>query len=112
MNKRILLKGLSASPGLISGKARIVKNVKDMKRVKNGDIVVCPFLLPDFTVFLNKKLSLGIITDQGGITCHAAILAREFNIPYLAGTKIATKKIKENSEIILDAENGVVYEIV
>ena len=77
-----------------------------MKRFKEGNIIISictnPLLMPVLT-----KCS-GIVTDEGGIMCHAAIVSRELKIPCIIGTKIATKVLKDGDEIELDAEKGIV----
>jgi len=68
-------------------------------------------LLPDFLPVIKRKSQiLGIISDKGGLTCHAAIIARELEIPYVAGTQIATKKLKDGMIVTIDGRNGIVYE--
>jgi len=68
-------------------------------------------LLPDFLPVIKRKSQiLGIISDKGGLTCHAAIIARELEIPYIAGTKVATKKLKDGMILTMDGRNGIIYE--
>ena len=78
----------------------------DISNVNIGDIIISTMTLPNYIAAMEK--AKGFITDEGGITCHAAILSREFNVPCIVGTINATKVIKDNDLIELDANNGVV----
>ncbi len=111
-NKKIILTGITASTGNIQGKVRIVKTPNDILKSKKEDIIVAPFLTSEFIVLLSKNRKIkGIVTDRGGSTSHIAILAREFGIPYIAGTGTATKKLKNNTTVNLDGKLGTVYEV-
>ena len=79
------------------GRACLVFSEKDFVKVKKGDIIISPMTTPKFTVLFDKIN--GIITDEGGITCHAAIVSRELKIPCIVGTKNATKVIKDGDMI-------------
>lgn len=100
------LKGLVANHGKTRGYAKIILNKKDFDKVEFGDILVTKMTNPDFIVVLEK--CGGIVTDIGGITCHAAIIARELNKPCVTGTKYATKLIKDGDLVELDANQGIV----
>ncbi len=109
--QKIILKGIPASPGRSYGKVRIIKSSKDMNKLNGDEIIVTSFLSPDFVAILRENPCVcGVITNEGGATCHAAIIAREFKIPYIAGTVNATKKLKPNTFIKMDAETGLIYE--
>jgi len=82
------------SHGYAKGKAKIIFSSKEIKKVKKGDIIVTHMTSPNYIVTLRK--SAGIITDEGGMTCHAAIVSRELDIPCIVNTKIATKVLKDN----------------
>ena len=99
-------KGLSATKGVYKGKVRLVTDLNNLKDVKVGDVLVTHMTRPQFN--LQIKNSGAIITNEGGILCHAALLAREFNIPCVVGTKIATKVLKDGDLVEVDADNGVV----
>ncbi len=110
MSKIIILKGIPASPGKAEGRVRIVNCSKEIKKIGKGNIMVASFLSPVFLALIRKDLNVsGIITDAGGMTSHAAIVARELRIPYIAGAICATKKLKNNAEIIMDSESGLIY---
>ena len=79
-----------------------------MNKVKRGDIIVTEMTRPHFLLAIRR--SGGIVTDLGGTLCHAAIVAREFNIPAIVGTKQATQVLKDGQRIIIDANEGNIYE--
>ena len=106
--KRPILRGLSASPGVGAGRARIVKSLAELSKVKAGDVLVTKMTSPDMVPVMSKASA--IVTDEGGITSHAAIVSRELGIPCVVGTEKATKLIKENQEISVDGNAGAVYE--
>ena len=74
--------------------------------MKNGDILVSPMTTPNFVPAM--KLAAAIVTDEGGVMCHAAIVAREMKKPCIIGTKIATKVLKDGDIVEVDADKGVV----
>lgn len=100
------MRGQIASGGKVKGQVRILKNVKQMQAVKTGDILVSPMTTPDFLPAMKKAAA--IITDEGGITCHAAIVSRELKIPCVIGTKIATQVLKDGDLVEVDANKGIV----
>lgn len=106
------MKGIPASPGSAQGRVKVVRSPQKFSGVNRGKIIVLPFLAPEFVVLLKRyhKIS-GIVTELGGSTSHAAIVARELNIPYVAGIVSATKKLKDNTVVRLDGSEGIVYEI-
>jgi phosphoenolpyruvate synthase/pyruvate phosphate dikinase len=108
INKEELFKvsGTPASRGNAEGPAVIVLNKADFGRVKSGSILITAMTTPDFIEIAN--LIAGLVTDRGGVVCHAAILAREFNIPCIVGCHDATKIIKDGEIIRMDAISGVV----
>ena len=102
-----LLEGLGASPGISSGSVRIIWEMKDLDKIKKGDILVTEMTNPDMVVAMQK--AAGIVTDEGGITSHAAIVSREMGIPCVVGTENATKKLKEGEMITVDGGKGRVF---
>lgn len=100
------IKGQSAFKGKIKGKVRIVTNVNSNHGFINGEILVAGMTRPEYVPLM--KMAAGIITDEGGITCHAAIISRELKIPCVIGTKIATKLLKDGDMVEVDADNGIV----
>ncbi len=103
----VILTGLAASPGIASGKIRIINNVSELEKIKSGDILVTKMTNPDMVVSMQK--SAAIVTDDGGLTAHAAIVSREMGIPAVVGTREATTKLKEGEIITVDGSAGKVY---
>ncbi len=104
----IILQGYGASPGVASGKVILVNDVKDTSRVQEGDIMVATMTNPDMVPAMKKVV--GIITDEGGMTCHAAIVSRELGTPAVVGTKQATSLLKEGQIVTIDGEKGIIYD--
>jgi phosphohistidine swiveling domain-containing protein/uncharacterized protein YdhG (YjbR/CyaY superfamily) len=90
----------------IIGKVKIVENKDEISKILKGNILVAPMTTPEYAPIF-KKVS-AIITDEGGITSHAAIVSRELKIPCIVGTKIATKILKDGDLVEVDAEKGIV----
>lgn len=102
-----ILTGLAASPGIASGKIKIIKNLKDLNKIIPGDILVTSMTNPDMVVTMQK--SAAIITDEGGLTAHAAIVSREMGIPCIVGTQEATTRLKEGEIITVNGFTGKIY---
>jgi phosphohistidine swiveling domain-containing protein len=102
----VLVAGHTASAGKAQGRVRIVQDVSQAKDFPAGGILVCTMTSPDYLPLMQKAGA--IVTDQGGILCHAAIVARELNIPCLVGAQNATSVLKEGQEVTVDADKGVV----
>ena len=100
------IKGMIASRGKTKGRVRIILTVQDLDKMKQGEILVSSMTRPELLPAVKKAAA--IITNEGGITCHAAIISREFSIPCIIGTKIATKKLKDGNLVEVDANNGVI----
>ncbi len=109
---KVLVKGLPASPGLVAGKAHVITDPADIDQFKEGEILVTLMTSPDWVPAMKKALA--IVTDAGGMTCHASIVSRELGIPCVVGTKSrsvdATSVLKTGQEITVDAQNGIVYD--
>ncbi len=103
-----ILQGSGASPGLVSGRVYIVMDVRETAKVQEGDIMVTTMTNPDMVPAMKKVA--GIITDEGGMTCHAAIVSRELGIPAVVGTKKATSTLKDGQIVTIDGEKGLIYE--
>ncbi len=104
--KNVDLHGTTACEGTAIGKVRICKDIQTINLVESGDVLVTSMTRPEFMPAI--KLAAAIITDEGGITCHAAIIARELNIPTIIGTKIATKVLKNGMIVEVKASHGIV----
>ena len=105
--REIVTKGLGASPGMASGAVKIVNSTDELDKIHEGDILVTVMTTPDMVPAM--KRADGIITDEGGVTCHAAIVSRELGIPCVVGTGDATKILEENEIVTLDGNKGTVY---
>lgn len=99
-------RGLTASTGIARGKVKILTSVKEISKVNKGDVLVAVMTRPDYIPAMRKAAA--IITDEGGITCHAAIISRELGIPCIIGTKIATQVLKDGMKVKVDANHGLV----
>ena len=110
-DRKIIVQGLPASPGIAAGKAHVIPNADRIGEFKDGEVLITEMTAPDWVPAMRKASA--IVTDSGGMTCHAAIVSREMGIPCIVGTKSkgtpATKLIKNGSDVTVDAKNGVVY---
>jgi pyruvate,water dikinase len=100
------IKGLGASAGVIEGTARIVHTPDEFDQVKNGEIVVCTMTNPAWVVIFTKIA--GLVTDAGGALSHPAVVSREFGIPAVVGTGIATQRIHNGQRIRVNGAAGIV----
>ncbi len=107
LKDKIVLEGLAASPGIAPGKVKVVRNVAQISKVEKGDILVAQMTSPDWVPTMKK--SSGIITDEGGVTCHAAIVSRELGIPCVVGTGRAMEILEDGDEVTVNGYEGVVY---
>jgi phosphohistidine swiveling domain-containing protein len=101
-----LITGLGASGGVVEGIARVVRTVDEFDDVRDGDILVCQMTNPAWVVLFTKIA--GLVTDTGGTTSHPAVLAREFGIPAVIGTSVATHRIVTGDRIRIDGTAGKV----
>lgn len=110
LNNPKLVKGLSVGKkGIFKGKVRLVSKLNKLKESKKNDILVTTQTRPQYNAAI-KKVKV-IITDEGGLLCHASMLAREFKIPCIVGTKVATQIFKTGDRVEVDADKGVVRKI-
>ncbi len=100
------LKGQSAYKGCATGTVRIVKRKEQVDQVLESEIIVSPMTTPDMVPAMYKAAAF--VTDEGGVTCHAAIIARELRKPCIVGTKIATQILKDGDVVEVDADQGIV----
>jgi pyruvate,water dikinase len=98
--------GIAGSPGVVEGTARVVMTVDQFDEVTDGDILVCQMTNPAWVVLFTKIA--GLVTDTGGVTSHPAVLSREFGIPAVIGTSIATHRIETGHRVRVDGSNGLV----
>lgn len=100
------IRGMIACPGKVEGEVVIINGEKDFHKMKKGLILVAPMTRPEYTPLM--KVASAIVTDEGGITSHAAIVSRELKIPCIIGTQVATKKLKDGDRVLVNANHGVV----
>lgn len=105
---KIILTGLGASPGIATGKVKIVSGSENLNKITQGDIMVTVMTTPDMVPAM--KRAGAIVTDEGGMTCHAAIVSRELGCPAVVGTKKGTKILSDGMLITVDGGKGKVYE--
>lgn len=109
---KFIVKGLPASPGKVSGRVHVILDPSRIDEFKEGEILVTEMTAPDWVPAMKKAKA--IVTDSGGMTCHASIVSRELGIPCIVGTKsrgeAATVTIPDGIDVTIDATHGVVYE--
>ncbi len=100
----VLLQGLPAVPGEASGVVRVLADVKDGARLQDGEVLVAQMTNPDWLPTMRRASAL--VTDSGGMTCHAAIVARELGVPCIVGARTATKDLKDGTVVTVDGTHG------
>ena len=105
---KILLKGETASAGVYSGPVKVIAGFSELNKIEKGDILVTTMTNPDMVPAMIKAGA--IVTNEGGMTCHAAIVSREMGIPCIVGTEHATEVLKDGDIITVHASHGIVYE--
>jgi phosphohistidine swiveling domain-containing protein len=108
-NSELELKGVMASPGIVKGVVKVCESVSDIDKVQTGEILVASMTRPEYLPAMQKAAAF--ITDEGGITCHAAIIAREMKKPCIIGTKKATKVLKDGDLVEVDSNKGIVRKL-
>jgi pyruvate, water dikinase len=101
-----IVQGLSASPGIASGRVRVLRSASDGIQLTDGEILVAPMTSPDWVSVMRRAAA--VVTDSGGMTCHAAIVSRELGIPAIVGARDATRKLHDGDVVTVDATRGVV----
>jgi phosphohistidine swiveling domain-containing protein len=108
-NHEEILTGMSASLGTVTGPVKICTTIESLEKVKEGDILVASMTRPEFVTAMQKAAA--IVTDEGGILSHAAIVSRELGIPCVVGTKNATKVLKDGDIVEVKANHGSVRKL-
>ena len=103
------IQGIAASRGVSKGIAKIIFTNKDLNKIKEGDILIATMTRQDFLPYIKKSAAL--VTDEGGLTCHAAIIARELGIPCIVGAKMATEAFKDGDMVEVDANKGIIKRV-
>ncbi|MCL9814332.1 phosphoenolpyruvate synthase [Natranaeroarchaeum aerophilus] len=101
-----LINGLGASPGTVTGPVRVVDRLDELDRVNEGDVIVTEMTTPDMVPAM--KRAAGIVTDEGGMTSHAAIISRELGVPAVVGTQSATVQLDDGQVVTLDGKRGAI----
>tara|TARA_Y100000310_G_scaffold345831_1_gene470790 strand:+ start:13193 stop:14698 length:1506 start_codon:yes stop_codon:yes gene_type:complete len=99
-------RGLTASPGKATGTVKVLKSATEIDKIEKGDVLVAVMTRPDYIPAMKKAAA--IVTDEGGVTCHAAIVSRELGIPCVIATKIATQALKDGMQVEVNADHGIV----
>jgi pyruvate,water dikinase len=102
----VMLRGFAGSPGIVEGRARVIRRADELDAVEEGEILVCPTASPSWAMLFGKLK--GAVSDLGGIMCHAAIVAREYGLPAVVGTGFGTSRIETGQRIRVDGDAGVV----
>ena len=100
----VLIQGLPAVPGEASGVVRVLADVADGSRLQDGEVLVAKMTNPDWLPTMRRAAAL--VTDSGGMTCHAAIVARELGVPCIVGARTATKDLKDGAIVTVDGTRG------
>ena len=101
---QLLVSGLAASPGMVGGRVRILHAPADGAKLLRGEILVAPMTSPDWVPTMRRAAA--VITDSGGMTCHAAIVSRELHLPCVVGTRSATTTLHDGQEVTIDGTRG------
>ncbi|WP_040815890.1 phosphoenolpyruvate synthase [Nocardia concava] len=104
---RVLVRGLAAAPGRATGPVRVLLSPAEGSALGDGEILVAPMTNPDWLPTLSR--AAGVVTDSGGMTCHAAIVARELGIPCIVGARTATTQLTTGQSVTVDGSTGQVY---
>ncbi len=107
-DQRVLVTGLAASKGTASGAVRILHTPDEGGRLLDGEVLVAPLTSPDWVPVMRRAAAL--VTDGGGMTCHAAIVSRELGLPCVVGTRTATTLLRDGEVVTVDGERGQVLE--
>jgi len=105
---QLITEGMAASPGVASGIVKIIHSMEDLGKIKQGDILVTTMTNPDMVVTMQKAAA--ILTSEGGVTAHAAIVSREMGIPAIVGAQNALEILKDGDEITIDGFHGKVFQ--
>ncbi|KPN30320.1 phosphoenolpyruvate synthase [Halolamina pelagica] len=104
----VILRGLGASPGVVSGEVRVVTQLDQLDKVGDGDVLVTEMTMPDMVPAM--KRAAGIVTDEGGMTSHAAIVSRELGVPAVVGTGSGSRELVDDQVVTIDGDRGTVIE--
>ena len=100
------VKGITAQKGKATGRVRIIETQHDFSKMRNGDVLVATMTRPEYMPLMKKAGA--IVTNEGGVTCHAAIVSRELGIPCIIGTQVATEVFRDGDLVMVDADRGII----
>jgi pyruvate,water dikinase len=103
-----LVQGLAASPGVATGLVRVLRSPKEGHQLEEGEVLVAPMTNPDWVPTIRRAAA--VVTDGGGMTCHAAIVSRELGVPCVVGARSATTTLRDGELVTVDGAEGTVYE--
>lgn len=104
----VLLRGLGAAPGRVTGRVRILQSPAEGAALQTGEILVAPMTNPDWVPTMRRAAA--VVTDGGGMTCHAAIVARELGVPAIVGARTATTVLRDDELVTVDGAKGEILE--
>ncbi|PSP70411.1 phosphoenolpyruvate synthase [Halobacteriales archaeon QH_8_67_27] len=102
----VVVNGIGAGPGRVSGPVRIVRKLDHLDKVEEGDLIVAEMTTPDMVPAM--KRAAGIVTDEGGMTSHAAIVSRELGVPAIVGTEEGSERLHDGQVVTIDGDKGTV----
>ena len=102
-----MIRAVAGSPGVYTGTARVVRSLSEAGDLEEGEVMVCEMTLPPWVPLFS--IAGAIVSDVGGVLCHSAIVAREFDVPAVVGSQVGTTVIQTGQTITVDGTNGVVY---
>jgi pyruvate,water dikinase len=102
-----LVSGMGAAPGVATGRVRVLRAVEDASQLLAGEVLVAPMTAPDWVPAMRRAAAL--VTDGGGVTCHAAIASRELRVPCVVGTRHATDVLRDGELVTVDGAAGTVF---
>jgi len=105
---RVLLQGLAASTGVASGAVRVLMSPKEGHQLQRGEVLVAPMTNPDWVPTIRRAAA--VVTDGGGMTCHAAIVSRELGVPCVVGARTATTTLRDGEVVTVDGARGTILE--
>ena len=103
-----LVTGLAAAPGVVAGRVRVLRAPSEGGLLEAGEILVAPMTTPDWVPVIRRAGAL--VTDGGGMTCHAAIVSRELGVPCIVGARRATEALRDGMVVTVDAAHGAIYD--
>jgi pyruvate,water dikinase len=101
-----IIQGLGASPGVVQGKAKVVRSLDEARKLEKGDIMVCEMTMPPWTPLFS--IVSAVVADTGGPLSHCAIVSREYKMPCVVGSVVGTSVINDGMTLTVDGAKGIV----